>query len=315
MILASALAAIIPISIFLLIIWRLDKFDREPLGLYLKHFLWGAVGAVFFALIGNFLFTSILNFFTDDIFILETGSSVIIAPIVEEITKGVLLLFTISNRKFDNVTDGIVYGAAIGLGFGMTENFLYFASNAESMQSWIVLVIMRTVYTASLHCVATAIVGASLGFAKFKPILYKVILPPIGLMLAIFIHSFWNFSLSFSEISFLGIIFLTGLIILFFSLFSLSVSNDKKTILRELLDESRIGLIPEEHAVILGSELRMQKGWISETIRIQYIKKATELAFRKMQLRHSSGYNKVFYEDAVNKLRNDIDIILRDSNN
>jgi RsiW-degrading membrane proteinase PrsW (M82 family) len=303
LILYSALAAIIPIVLYLIFIWKFDRFDREPIGLYLKNFLWGAFGAVFFALIGNLLFTYLLSLFIADKSIVNSGSSIFIAPIVEEFTKGVFLLFTVTNRKFDNITDGIVYGGAIGLGFGMTENFLYFSSVQDSMRSWLLLVTIRTIYTAGLHCVTTATFGAFLGLAKFKSLFYKIVLPPIGLGIAIFLHSFWNLTVSSSETSLIGFIFLSGLIILFVSLFSLSISKEKKMIFEELLFEANTGLIPHEHVSILSSDERENKGWINENIRNIYIKSATKLAFRKMQLRNSTGYNKSFYASEVDQLR------------
>ncbi len=125
---ASALAAIIPMIIYLLVIWRFDRYDREPFGLVLQNYLWGALGAIFFAIIGSSIITSGLSILIHDQTQLNHAETIFVAPFVEEITKGIFLLITFSNKKFDNITDGIVYGGAIGLGFGMTENFLYFHS-------------------------------------------------------------------------------------------------------------------------------------------------------------------------------------------
>jgi RsiW-degrading membrane proteinase PrsW (M82 family) len=313
LILYSALAAIIPIVLYLIFIWKFDRFDREPVGLYLKNFFWGAFGAVFFALIGNYLFTFLLSVFIADESIVNSGSSILIAPIVEEFTKGIFLLFTVTNRKFDNITDGIVYGGAIGLGFGMTENFLYFSSFQDSMRSWVLLVTIRTIYTAGLHCVTTATFGAFLGLAKFKSFFYKIVLPPIGMAIAIFLHSFWNLTLSSSETSLIGFIYLSGLIILFVSLFSLSITREKKMIFEELMFEANTGLIPHEHVPILSSDERENKGWINENVRQIYINSATKLAFRKMQLRNSTGYNKSFYASEVDQLRSYISELAKNS--
>jgi len=54
--------------------------------------------------------------------------AVLVAPLVEETTKGIYLFKTAKGFEIDNITDGLVYGGAIGLGFGMTENFFYFLS-------------------------------------------------------------------------------------------------------------------------------------------------------------------------------------------
>ena len=51
-----------------------------------------------------------------------------LAPLIEEPTKAIILFAIVRSRHFDNTTDGFVYGAAAGLGFAMTENFMYFGS-------------------------------------------------------------------------------------------------------------------------------------------------------------------------------------------
>lgn len=303
---ASALAAFIPIAFYLFFVWKFDRFDREPVGLYLKHFLWGAVGAIILALAGSYLFSFFLSFSITNPELRHRTETILVAPFVEEITKGMFLLFTISNRKFDNITDGIVYGGAIGLGFGMTENFTYFLTYGKTFENWLMLVLVRTSFTAVMHCVATASFGALLGFAKFKPLIFKIILPPVGLALAMFIHFAWNFSVSFSQTSLLGFLFLSGSIIIFIVSFKLAVKSDARIIFRELYDEAEHEVLPIEHVTILSSIQREQKGWIDERIRKAYIKVATALAFRKMQWRNSTGLNKTVYENEVTFYRTEL---------
>ncbi|PIW99022.1 MAG: hypothetical protein COZ80_07605 [Ignavibacteria bacterium CG_4_8_14_3_um_filter_37_9] len=303
---ASALAAFLPIAFYLFFVWKFDRFDREPVGLYLKHFLWGAVGAILLALAGSFIFSFFLSFSIHDPGIRHRTETIIVAPFIEEITKGMFLLFTISNRKFDNITDGIVYGGAIGLGFGMTENFTYFLTYGKTFDNWLMLVLVRTSFTAVMHCVATASLGAFLGYAKFKPLIFKIILPPLGLALAMFIHFAWNFSVSFSHTSILGFLFLSGSILIFIASFKLAVASDAKIIFRELYDEAEHDVLPFEHVPILSSIQREQKGWVDERIRKSYIKIATALAFRKMQLKNSTGENKISYEDEVTFYRSEL---------
>ena len=52
------------------------------------------------------------------------------APIAEESAKalGVLLLFWLLRAEFDNMRDGLVYGALVGLGFTWFEAALYVAN-------------------------------------------------------------------------------------------------------------------------------------------------------------------------------------------
>jgi hypothetical protein len=208
------------------------------------------------------------------------------------------------------MTDGIVYGGAIGLGFGMTENFLYFIANTGNLNTWVMLVIIRTLFTSVMHCVSTATLGAFLGYAKFKNIYYKLTFPFLGLASAIFIHFAWNLMITYEKTEPLGFIFMLITILIFIVVFSISVSKDKSIIYNELLEESKNGIIPMSHIPILNSSERNKFGWIDEKIRKVYIQAATTLAFRKMQLRNTKGNNRIYYENDVIHYRNYIQALL-----
>lgn len=309
----SLVAAIFPMFFYLILIWKLDRYDREPFKFVLTNFMWGALGAIFLSIIGSTILTIILSLFIKDNTLLNYYSTVYVAPFVEEITKGSFLLITVSSKKFDNLTDGIVYGGAIGLGFGMTENFFYFISNSETLAGWLMLVIIRSLFTAVMHCISTSTLGAFLALSKFKPSFYKLIYPVVGVIIAILIHSFWNFSVSTSENAYKGFVFMIGAIVIFILIYSLSLRNERKTILKELMEESELGLIPKQHLAILSSPLREKKGWLDESIRKTYIRAATTLAFRKVQMNNSSGMSKNFYESDVYNYRTFITKLLSES--
>ncbi len=308
---ASLLAAVIPMITYLLFIWRMDKYEREPLMSVLVHFLWGAVGAIFFAIIGSSFLSSFLGIHNFDRSTAVLMQTVIFAPFTEEIAKGSFLLRTVTDKKFDNVTDGLVYGGAIGLGFGMTENFTYFLLYGTSFDTWIYLVIVRSGFSAVMHCIATATLGAFLAIAKFSDSSVKFIFPIFGFLAAMFIHAMWNLSVSFESTYLFGILFIVFLIIYFFVLFKYSLNNERKIILRELNEEVLTNLIPKMHLSILSSKLRLKKGWIDERKRKLYVKTAIRLAFRKAQFKSSMGYQKLFYEHEIKHCRTLISDILR----
>lgn len=311
LIFASALAAVIPMSVYLILIWKFDRYDREPFTLVLQNYLWGAIGAIFFAILAGGFFSGAAALFISDAHFLTNFETIIIAPFVEEITKAVFLLIMINSKKFDNLTDGIVYGGAIGLGFGMTENFLYFISFGTTVTGWITLVLIRTMFSAVMHCISTATFGAFLGYAKFKKFPAKVILSITGLGLAMFIHFAWNATVSFQSTAILGFVFMAVTIIVFIVVFSASVLSEKKIIYTELLDEVTNGTIPSEHLSILNSPRRNKLGWVDESIRKVYITAATTLAFRKMQFRNSAGSSRFFYEQDIINYRNFISGLLQ----
>ncbi len=307
---ASAAAAILPMLIYLILIWRFDRYDREPFGLVLLNYLWGALGAIFFAIIGSGIIGAVLSYFISSQLQLEHTETILIAPLVEETTKGIFLLLTYMNKKFDNMTDGIVYGGAIGLGFGMTENFLYFIAFGNTFNEWMTIVIIRTLFSGIMHCVSTATFGALLGYSKFKSIGYKILLPIIGWIAAMFIHFAWNFTVSFESTTLIGFIFMFFTVIIFITVFSIAVLSERRIIYHELLEEVLNGVIPVEHLEILNSSKRNKFGWVDESIRKLYIRAATTLAFRKMELRNSFGSSRTFYENDVEYYRSFIQNLL-----
>ncbi len=313
LIIASALAAFIPMAVYLILIWRFDRYEREPFKLVLLNYLWGSIGAIIFAFLGGAIFSTILSFFISDKVQLEFLGTVVTAPVVEEITKGMFLLITVTSRKFDNITDGIVYGGAIGLGFGMTENFLYFILYGQTLSNWVAIVIVRSLFSAVMHCVSTATFGAFLGYAKFKRPKFKFIYPLAGLLIAILIHFSWNYMVSFKSTAPLGFLFLIVTVMIFIAVFAASVMGERKIIYQELSGEVELGLIPKNHPEILSSKERNYSGWIDEKIRKTYIKAATTLAFRKLEYKNSKGRSKAFYENDINKYREFIRTLLTSS--
>lgn len=310
MIFFSAAAAIIPMLIYLFIIWKFDRYDREPIGLVLLNYLWGSVGAIILTLLFSGILLQIVSIIFNDLYINDFYHIVVLAPVVEEIMKGLFLLITVQNKKFDNLTDGIVYGAAIGLGFGMTENFLYFLQNSQTLQTWVYLVIIRTLFSAVMHCVATGTFGAFLGYAKFKRGPKKILIALLGLFIAILIHASWNTFVSFKSTAWIGILFMILSIIIFIVSFTLSLSKERRIIFTELLEESQTGLIPGAHVSIINSPARNKSGWIDDNIRKSYVSTAIKLAFKKMQFKNSIGINKEYYEAEIHNLRNTIQKLL-----
>ncbi|MHB8579592.1 MAG: PrsW family intramembrane metalloprotease [Ignavibacteriaceae bacterium] len=301
--LLSAVAAILPMMVYLIIIWRFDRYDREPFSFVLVNYLWGALGAIFIAIIGSAIIETALSIWIKNPVRLNHIETIFVAPYVEEITKGLFLIIIFTNKRFDNITDGIVYGGAIGLGFGMTENFLYFITFGTNFSEWLTIVVIRTLFSGVMHCVATATFGAFLGYSKFKKPVYKVSLPLLGLAIAIFIHFAWNLSVSFQSTAALGFYFMFITVLIFITVFSLAILSEKKIIYNELFEESARGLIPFEHLTILNSSKRNRNGWVDESIRKLYISAATTLAFRKMELKNSSGSSKIFYEKDIEYYR------------
>lgn len=307
---ASFFAAVVPMLAYLLLLWWMDKNEREPILFVISHFLWGAFGAIILGISGSMILaavTGLVDQTTDASSIIQT---IIFAPFSEEIAKGSFLLFTINSKKIDNITDGIVYGGAIGLGFGMTENFIYFLTYGNSLESWLQIVIIRSLFSAVMHCISTASFGAILAISKFSSPVAKNSLPFLGLTLAILIHVAWNSFVSFQDTFLYGLLFMIFLIIVFFFVFRLAINNEKKVIEQELLEESEMNLIPPTHIKILSSHLRFRRGWIDENIRSHYSRFAIKLAFNKNQYKRVNDSLREYYALEIEKNREAIRSLL-----
>ncbi len=297
--LLSVFCAGLPILCFLAVLWWLDRYDREPIWLLVLVFAWGAIGAVVLSLVGNTLAMLPLALVMGGAAATHTGT-VLIAPLVEEPTKALVLPLVLRSRHFDNATDGFVYGAAAGLGFGMTENFFYFVGTAAEgdVTAWVATVVIRTFFSAVMHATASSIVGAALGWAMFRGGLARLLAGAGGLAVAMIIHGIWNGLITADQLlESGGVLFLADLMLfpaelfLVFAIFQACLWEEHRIIRDELTSEADAGRLPREHVPILASYLRrMRGGWLPPTVpRQSYVRDATTLAFRLRQARVAKG--------------------------
>lgn len=312
----SIFLASMPTIIYLLIIWWLDRYEREPLWLVLLVFIWGAVGGIFFGAVISLIFTVPINIALGA-HAAQVAGAVFVAPVIEEITKGLVLIMIVWNRNFDNATDGFVYGSASGLGFAMVENFLYFSLGALTGDPalWFGIVFLRTLFTAPMHALASSCFGAMLGYAKFqRSAITWILYPLIGLGLGMTIHFLWNlFAIASEEFKsglplLISILVISGEFFLIFLVFQLSILSESRMIKRELQGEVTANLIPAHHLNFLPYYFkRFQSGWLPIGVnKRRYIAGTTELAFRLHQLARCGPGRRKFYEKEVQRLRREV---------
>ncbi|MFA7421036.1 MAG: PrsW family intramembrane metalloprotease [Melioribacteraceae bacterium] len=311
---ASLSAAVLPMTFYLVLIWKMDKYEPEPIKFVLVHFFWGALGAILLSVVGSALLgiaTGINGTSETD----STIQTIFFAPFIEEIAKGLLLFWTVNSRKFDNITDGIVYGTAIGLGFGMTENFLYFTAYGDTASSWFYLVIVRSLFSAIMHAISTGTFGAALGISKYSNIFVRIFFPILALIFSMFIHFLWNSSVIFDGTYIYGFIFMIILFFIFLSVIKFSIYNEKKIIEKELEEEVEIGIIPHDYLPILSTRLRLRKGWMDEQTRKIYFRTAIHLAFSKMKFRKVNNSGKSYYQNEIDRNRMILRNIIKEASN
>lgn len=191
--------AAIPFVIVWMAVRYIDRWEPEPRRLLVFAVAWGAVAAVVIALGVDLLVT------------VATGglpaafSSVVQAPLVEELAKGlgVLLIFSFARRAFDGPVDGIVYGALIGAGFALTENVQYFAiSYLEGGPGQVASTFfLRAVLSPFAHVMFTSLTGFAFGLAARRGLRTGQALAygiP-GVIGAIVLHALWNGSATFFD--------------------------------------------------------------------------------------------------------------------
>jgi protease PrsW len=114
------------------IIYRLDQFEPEPASMITIALLWGGVIALTFGGITNSWLLGFLQHVLPAGHV-EAWGAAIVAPIDEELYKGLglVLMYLMARSELDDVMDGLVYGAMIGLGFQVVENVQYFMLAAD----------------------------------------------------------------------------------------------------------------------------------------------------------------------------------------
>lgn len=185
--------AFLPPLVFAVWVRNHEKHQREPLGAVLGMFAYGGTLGVLSALL-----LSVVLGFGLGVDLTKDGSAlvglVVIAPLAEELAKGLGLGFV--RRRIDELEDGIIYGASIGLGFAATENLLYgFDALADGgVADAVVVLLLRVVSSMLLHASSTALLGYGYGMARLRRQGIGPVLP--FYLLAVAMHALYNFLVS-----------------------------------------------------------------------------------------------------------------------
>lgn len=250
--LLSLLFGFVPMFFFAWFVYWLDRYEKEPRRLLVATFLWGAViaaGAAFLVNttlgIGIYLFTSSESF-------TEVATGALVAPVVEEIVKGlaVLIVFLRYRHEFDSILDGIVYAAIAALGFAATENVYYiykFGYLEGGMAGIAGLIFVRVFLVGWQHPFYTSFTGIGLALARMSRFgLIKFLAPLGGLGLAMFTHALHNTvsaAISGPEGLFFGAVLdWTGWFFMFVFIL-IMISREQRLVVRHLREEVAQGII------------------------------------------------------------------------
>lgn len=200
---------LVPAFIWLWFWLREDKRNPEPK----KALAWAFLGGIL-----SIAPTLVLQFLVESwspyIGVITLGAAAIIPIIlnsaIEETMKLTFCWITALRTKENNEPiDAVIYLITTALGFAATENTLFIISSYLSTTGWdgiltsLVVGNVRFIGASLLHVAASATIGLFLAFAYYKPFKKKVFAVINGLVIAIALHTYFNFLIMRSETGFL----------------------------------------------------------------------------------------------------------------
>ncbi|MEY8848612.1 PrsW family intramembrane metalloprotease [Psychroserpens sp. XS_ASV72] len=184
----NLLLAIAPVLIIILYIYLKDKYEKEPRGLLMMSFVFGAIVSI--------IITTIL-YLGFDIFFPEPDRysvfqqfirAFFIVGLVEEFSKYVIVrYFAQPKTAFNEPFDGIVYAVMVSMGFAATENIFYVLEGGPRVA------LLRAFTAVPAHATFGILMGYFMGKAKFNG--YRIKTNLMGLGLAVLFHGAYDFFL------------------------------------------------------------------------------------------------------------------------
>jgi RsiW-degrading membrane proteinase PrsW (M82 family) len=313
--LLAVLASAVPTALYVGTLYWLDRYEKEPRLLVAAAFLWGSIPALALALAAEVFFRLPPNLIGPEA--LEAAQLGLIAPLLQEALKGMAVLFIAVRywREFDNVLDGIIYGAVVGFGFAMTGNMIDLLS---AFALWGFEGLNLGAFVEGLlyglnHALYTAIFGASLGLARLTQERWQRRASPLGgFVLAVAAHALQNRLLwRILGLNMMTLVTTGSGLVLIGVVATWSLARQRRS-----LEEQLKGELPEWlYRIILTPGERIRAQWRAlrdegpgawyRTRRLHQL--CAELAFKKMQRSHRSDEADI--AQAIERLRAEIDTL------
>ncbi len=230
--------AFIPALLYLNWFRNFEKHDPEPWGALYQAFFWGAITGIILAGVVNSILIAMVTLAAGAAVAMVVGA-VIIAPFVEEFLKAMGLMRAGVKEEVDEVEDGLIYGAACGLGFAATENLMYgWSVVGEGVAVTAAVIVMRTFSATLIHASATSFTGHGLSQYLVHGASWRVVAKYY--LMAVGLHAFWNGMMVLGSYDIMpGIGFIFALVV---AIGALQFSRNK---IHEL-DEKRVDLAHQQ---------------------------------------------------------------------
>ena len=304
MVMVAILGALIPTAGYALLLWWIDRYEKEPVGLLAVAFLWGAGPAAILSVVLEIAFALPVSALGAESLLGRLLSASVGAPIIEESAKGIALIFLllVVPKAFDGMLDGIVFGAMIGFGFAMTEDVVaYFVPilTEHGLGAGLINIFLRTVVFGLNHAFWTGLLGASVGYARLvRSRKRRLLALMIGGLLAVMMHSLHNVGATlvertvFLSLGFSALLDWSGVLALGI-LIALDLRTERRWIERGLDEEVQRGALSlQEFDLLYSARRRLQVHWqarrqggrMGARAVGRYFQTATRLAFDKQHL-------------------------------
>ena len=183
MIAAAAVAILIPLG-FLWLVRRLDLYASGTSHAVVTCML-GGIAAFLAAYLINSTLAPLVGYML---------MITLIAPIVEEMLKSLVLIYYVRQPDFTYFVDGAIYGFGTGVAFAVVENLLYLSriGSESPAYSGLALAITRAFSTSLMHGSASALVGVALGRLRFGHGITRIAAVVLGWVAAMSLHLAFN---------------------------------------------------------------------------------------------------------------------------
>jgi protease PrsW len=189
--------ALLPIPALLAGVLYLDRLEPEPPSSLVFMFLWGAGCAALIGLIGALAGHQLLT--TPPLrsggFAAASAAAVIGVPVAEETLIGAALvgLLVLRPQEIDGVSDGVVYGSMVGLGFALIENLFYYAEATHyGFNGVATTFLLRGVASPVCQALLASLIGAGVAYAATVSSRRGLWAVGLGWVAAVALHALWN---------------------------------------------------------------------------------------------------------------------------
>ncbi|GGD16447.1 PrsW family intramembrane metalloprotease [Nocardioides daphniae] len=246
----AAVMAFLPVGPLVACFLWLDRYEPEPRVLLGSGLAWGAFVATAAAIVLQGVGGIFAGFD-------EVQAIAVVAPIVEEATKGAFLVLLLWWRRaeLDGMLDGIVYAGMVGVGFAFVENILYLAAayngtdgvGPGGTEALTATFVVRCLVSPFAHPLFTAFTGIGVGLAvNSRSNGGRWLALSTGYALAVLSHMLWNSAAVGLTGNFI-LVYVTLMAPLFLGLvgFAVWLRRAERRMLHAALDDAaRRGLLP-----------------------------------------------------------------------